>query len=206
MSEFERMEAGLLYDPGAEEILSVQSPLGEKIKEFNDLRPSQFEEQQLLMREMFAECGENVYIQRPLYANWGGSHVHMGSNIYANFNLTLVDDGHIYIGDWVKFRPNVTIVTAGHPVLPELRKEPTLQFNKDVHIEECVWIGAGVIVLPGVTIGKNSVIGAGSVVTRDIPENVVAVGNPCRVMRPIGEKDRETFFRNEKIDWEELYG
>lgn len=206
MTEFERMEAGLLYDPGAEEILSVQSPLGEKIKEFNDLKPSQFEEQQLLMREMFAECGENVYIQRPLYANWGGSHVHMGSNIYANFNLTLVDDGHIYIGDWVKFGPNVTIVTAGHPVLPELRKEPTLQFNKDVHIEECVWIGAGVIVLPGVTIGRNSVIGAGSVVTKDIPENVVAVGNPCRVMRPIGEKDRETFFRNEKIDWEKLYG
>ena len=206
MTEFERMEAGLLYDPGVEEILSVQSPLGEKIKEFNDLRPSQFEEQQLLMREMFAECGENVYIQRPLYANWGGSHVHMGSNIYANFNLTLVDDGHIYIGDWVKFGPNVTIVTAGHPVLPELRKELTLQFNKDVHIEECVWIGAGVIVLPGVTIGRNSVIGAGSVVTKDIPENVVAVGNPCRVMRPIGEKDRETFFRNEKIDWEELYG
>lgn len=200
------MEAGLLYDPGAEEILSVQSPLGEKLREFNDLMPSQFEEQQRLMREMFAECGENVYIQRPLYANWGGSHVHMGSNIYANFNLTLVDDGHIYIGDWVKFGPNVTIVTAGHPVLPELRTDPEYQFNKDVHIEKCVWIGAGVIVLPGVTIGKNSVIGAGSIVTKDIPENVVAVGNPCRVMRPIGEKDRETFFRDEKIDWEELNG
>ena len=206
MTETERMEAGLLYDPGAEEILSVQSPLGEKLKEFNDLRPLQFEEQQRLMKEMFAECGENVFIQRPLYANWGGSHVHLGSNIYANFNLTLVDDGHIYIGDWVKFGPNVTIVTAGHPVLPELRKDPALQFNKDVHIEECVWIGAGVIVLPGVTIGKNSVIGAGSVVTKDIPENVVAVGNPCRVMRPIGDRDRETFFRNERIDWEEMNG
>ena len=123
------MEAGLLYDPGAEEILSVQSPLGEKLREFNDLMPSQFEEQLRLMREMFAECGENVYIQRPLYANWGGSHVHMGSNIYANFNLTLVDDGHIYIGDWVKFGPNVTIVTAGHPVLPELRTDPEYQFS-----------------------------------------------------------------------------
>ena len=97
-------------------------------------------------------------------------------------------------------------MTAGHPVLPELRKDPALQFNKDVHIEECVWIGAGVTVLPGVTIGKNSVIGAGSIVTRDIPENVVAVGNPCRVLRPIGEKDRETFFRNEKIDWGEING
>lgn len=206
MTESEKMEAGMLYDPGAEEILSVQSPLGEKLREFNDLMPMQFEEQQRLMRELFAECGENVFIQRPLYANWGGSHVHMGSNIYANFNLTLVDDGHIYIGDWVKLGPNVTIVTAGHPVLPELRKDPALQFNKDVHIEECVWIGAGVIVLPGVTIGKNSVIGAGSVVTRDIPENVVAVGNPCRVMRPIGDRDRETFFRDEKINWEEING
>jgi len=206
MTVTERMEAGLLYDPGDEEILSVQSPLGEKLREFNDLRPLQFEEQQRLMKELFAECGENVFIQRPLYANWGGSHVHLGSNIYANFNLTLVDDGHIYIGDWVKFGPNVTIVTAGHPVLPELRKDPALQFNKDVHIEECVWIGAGVTVLPGVTIGKNSVIGAGSVVTRDIPENVVAVGNPCRVMRPIGDRDRETFFRDERIDWEELNG
>ena len=206
MTAKERMEAGLLYDPGDDEILSVQSPLGEKLREFNDLGPSQYEEQRSLMREMFAECGENVFIQRPLYANWGGSHVHMGSNIYANFNLTLVDDGHIYIGDWVKFGPNVTIVTAGHPVLPELRKDPGLQFNKDVRIEDCVWIGAGVIVLPGVTIGKNSVIRAGSVVTRDIPENVVAVGNPCRVMRPIGEKDRELFFRDEKIDWEEING
>jgi len=206
MTVTERMEAGLLYDPGDEEILSVQSPLGEKLREFNDLRPLQFEEQQRLMKELFAECGENVFIQRPLYANWGGSHVHLGSNIYANFNLTLVDDGHIYIGDWVKFGPNVTIVTAGHPVLPELRKDPALQFNKDVHIEECVWIGAGVTVLPGVTIGKNSVIGAGSVVTRDIPANVVAVGNPCRVMRPIGDRDRETFFRDERIDWEELNG
>jgi len=206
MTVTERMEAGLLYDPGDEEILSVQSPLGEKLREFNDLGPLQFEEQQRLMKELFAECGENVFIQRPLYANWGGSHVHLGSNIYANFNLTLVDDGHIYIGDWVKFGPNVTIVTAGHPVLPELRKDPALQFNKDVHIEECVWIGAGVTVLPGVTIGKNSVIGAGSVVTRDIPENVVAVGNPCRVMRPIGDRDRETFFRDERIDWEELNG
>ena len=99
MTETERMEAGLLYDPGAEEILSVQTPFGEKLRAYNDLLPSQYEEQQRYMKEIFAECGENVFIQRPLYANWGGSHVHMGSNIYANFNLTLVDDGHIYF-DW----------------------------------------------------------------------------------------------------------
>ena len=204
MTEKERMESGLLYDTGAEEIFEEQRPYGDRLKAFNDLLPSQFEEQQRYMKEVFAECGDNVYIQRPLNANWGGSHVHMGSNIYANFNLTLVDDGHIYIGDWTQFGPNVTIVTAAHPILPELREDGYLQFNKDVHIGRRVWLGAGVIVLPGVTIGDDSVIGAGSVVTRDIPANVVAVGNPCRVMREISERDREFFFRDERMDLEEI--
>ena len=134
MTEKERMEAGLLFDTGAEEILAEQRPYADKLKRFNDLLPSQYEEQQRYMKEVFAECGENVYIQRPLNANWGGSHVHFGSNIYANFNLTLVDDGHIYVGDWTQFGPNVTIVTAAHPILPELREGRFLQFNKDVHI------------------------------------------------------------------------
>ena len=204
MTAREKMEAGMLYDPGLEEFLSEQAALQDKIHRFNQLLPSQIEEQQSMMKELFAECGENNYLQRPVYANWGGSHVHLGSNIYANYNLTLVDDGHIYIGDWVKFGPNVTLATAGHPVLPELRRGTVLQYNKDIRIEEGVWIGAGTVVCPGVTIGKNSVIGAGSVVTRDIPANVVAAGNPCRVMREIGERDREYFFRNEKIDWDEI--
>lgn len=132
--------------------------------------------------------------------------MHLGSNIYANFNLTLVDDGHIYIGDWTQFGPNVTLTTAGHPVLPELRTGygTVLQFNKDIHIGENAWLGAGVTVLPGVTIGEGSVIGAGSVVTRDIPANVVAVGNPCRVMREIGDRDREYFYKKDRVDWEEI--
>ncbi len=204
MTEKEKMEAGLLYDPGAKEFGSVQMELMDKLHEFNALKPSQRVELRRYMKEIFAECGENVYIQRPLYANWGGSHVHLGSNIYANYALTLVDDGHIYIGDWVQFGPNVTVVTAGHPILPELRKEPFLQFNKDVHIEEGVWIGAGSIILPGVTIGKWSVIGAGSVVTRDIPAGVVAYGNPCRVAREISKRDRYYFYKNERIDWDEI--
>lgn len=205
MTEKERMEAGLLYDPGMDEFVSVQMELQDKLHEFNALKPSQYEEQQRYMKELFAECGENVYIQRPLYANWGGSHVHLGSNIYANYNLTLVDDGHIYIGDWVQFGPNVTVATAGHPVLPELRKEPHfLQFNKDVHIEEGAWIGAGTVILPGVTIGAWSVIGAGSVVTKDIPAGVVAYGNPCRVAREISKRDRYYFYKNERIDWDEI--
>ena len=204
MTEKERMEAGLLYDPGLDEFISVQVGLQDKLHEFNALKPSQHEEQQRYMKELFAECGENVYIQRPLYANWGGSHVHFGSNIYANYNLTLVDDGHIYIGDWVQFGPNVTVATAGHPVLPELRKEKFYQFNKDVHIGEGAWIGAGAIIMPGVTIGKWSVIGAGSVVTKDIPDGVVAYGNPCRVAREISKRDRYYFYKNERIDWDEI--
>lgn len=198
------MQAGMLYDPNMEEFCSEQTVLQDRLFEFNSLKPSQREEQKRFMKEAFTECGDNVFIQRPLYANWGGKHVHFGSNIYANFNLTLVDDGHIYIGDWVQFGPNVTVVTAGHPVLPELRKESFLQFNKDVHIEEGVWIGAGAVILPGVTIGKWSVIGAGSVVTKDIPAGVVAYGNPCRVAREISKRDRYYFYKNERIDWDEI--
>lgn len=206
MNDRQKMELGLLYDPCNEDLLSEQMQYQEAMFEFNQLRPSQYDEQQRLMKAMFAECGENVFIQRPFYANWGGKHVHLGSNIYMNFNMTMVDDGHIYVGDWVKFGPNVTVATPGHPILPELRKGAgtVLQFNKDVHIKEGVWIGSGVIILPGVTIGENSVIGAGSVVTKDIPANVVAAGNPCKVLRQIGEHDRHFFYRDEEIDWNNI--
>ena len=117
------------------------------------------------------------YIELPFHANWGGHNVHFKNNIYANSNLTLVDDGHIYVGDNVMFGPNVVVTTANHPLDPSLWKIG-YQYNKDVIIEENVWIGSGVIIVPGIKIGKNSVIGAGSVVTKDIPSNVVAVGNP----------------------------
>lgn len=123
--------------------------------------------------------------------------------MYANFNLTMVDDGNIYIGNGAMFDPNVTIATANHPIVPELR-EKGLQYNKDVHIGNNVWIGAGVVIVPGITIGDNAVIGAGSIVVKDIPAGVVAVGNPCRVLREISEHDRAYFYKNEPIDWENL--
>lgn len=203
MTNYERMVKGLIYDPADEEITAEQFPFLDKLWEFNQLKPSDFEKKEQYMREVFAECGDNCYIELPLRANWGGRHVHFGSGIYANSNLTLVDDGHIYVGDKVMFGPNVTIATANHPIDPGLRSR-ALQYNRDVYIGENVWIGAGVIIVPGVRIGKNSVIGAGSIVTKDIPENVVAVGNPCRVLREIGERDKEFFYKNERIDWEEL--
>ncbi|HPU02226.1 MAG: sugar O-acetyltransferase [Dethiobacteria bacterium] len=205
MTQYERMTKGLIYDPFDEEIIKEQRIYLEKLWEFNQLKPSQVEEKTRYMKEMFAECGDNCYIEPPFYANWGGRHVHFGNGVYANFNLTIVDDGHVYIGDKVMIGPNVTIITAGHPIEPTLRRKG-LQFNKDVHIGDNAWIGAGVIILPGVHIGKNSVVGAGSVVTKDIPGNVVAVGNPCRVLREIGERDKQYYYKDEKIDWHNLTG
>jgi len=166
-------------------------------------RPMEFEKRAELLKEMFAEIGENCYIEPPLHANWAGHFVHFGKNIYANYNLTMVDDTHIYVGDCTMFGPNVILATAGHPILGDLRVNG-YQYNAPIHIGKNCWLGAGVIVMPGVTIGDNVVIGAGSIVTKDIPSNVVAVGNPCRVMREIGEKDREFYFKDKKIDWEEV--
>lgn len=203
MTQYERMVNGLIYDPLDEEIMKEQTVFQDKLWEFNRLMPSEYEKKQKYMKEVFASCGENCYIELPFHANWGGHHVHFGSGIYANSNLTLVDDGHIYVGDKVMFGPNVTVATAGHPIDPELR-DRALQFNKDVFIGENTWIGAGVIIVPGVHIGKNTVIGAGSVVTKDIPDNVVAVGNPCKILRSVGEHDREYFYKSERIDWENL--
>lgn len=188
-----------LYLPMDDSIMAEQLNCLEKQYEYNLTRPHEQEKRQALLKEMLASVGEGCYIEPPLRANWGGHHVHFGNNVYANFNLTLVDDTYIYVGDHTMFGPNVTVATAGHPILPELR-EQVYQYNASVRIGKNCWIGAGAVILPGVTIGDNTVIGAGSVVTKDIPANVVAVGNPCRVMREIGERDKEYYFRNRKIE------
>ena len=159
--------------------------------------------QWLMLKEMFAEIGEGCYIEPPLHSNFGGKHVHFGKNVYANFNLTLVDDTHIYVGDYTMLGPNVIIATAGHPILPELR-EKAYQYNASVTIGKNFWLGAGVIILPGITIGDNVVIGAGSIVTKDIPSNIVAVGNPCRILREVNEHDKKYYFKNRMISKEIL--
>lgn len=199
MTEREKMEKGLIYDCTADEIMDVQTNCVSYMKEYNTLGLGDEDRMNELMPLMFSEVGEESFVQPPFYANWGGAHVHIGRQVYANFNLTLVDDGHIFIGDYTMIGPNVTIATAGHPIMPELR-EKGLQFNVDVHIGKNVWIGAGAVIVPGVTIGDNTVIGAGSVVTKDIPANVVAVGNPCRVMREISDRDREFYYKDKKIN------
>lgn len=203
MNKLENLHDGSLYWPSDDSIMEVQLRCLEKLYDFNATRPLEQEKRAALLKEMFAEIGKDCYVEPPLHANWGGHHVHFGNKVYANFNLTLVDDTHIYVGDCTKFGPNVTIATAGHPILPQLRQKQ-YQYNFPVHIGKNCWIGAGAVITPGVTIGDNTVIGAGSVVTKDIPANVVAVGNPCRVMREIGEKDRKYYFRDNEIDWDNI--
>lgn len=194
-----RMAEGRLYMPGDSSIMEEQTRYLELLYDFNATRPSEQERRQELMRRMFAEVGEGCYIEPPFHANWGGHHVHMGNNVYANFGFTLVDDADIYIGDCCMFAPHVTIAAAAHPIQPDLRRVG-MQYNRPVHIGNNVWIGAGVQVMPGVTIGDDTVIGAGSVVTHDIPAGVVAVGVPCRVLRQIGQHDREFYYKTCRVD------
>lgn len=199
MTQKEKMHNTELYLPTDAEIMTEQLGYLDRLYDFNQTRPSELEKREVLLKELFAEIGEECYIEPPLHANWGGHHVHFGKNVYANFNLTLVDDTHIYVGDYTMIGPNVVIATGGHPLLPELR-EQGYQYNASVRIGRNCWLGAGVIIVPGITIGDNVVIGAGSVVTKDIPANVLAVGNPCRVLREISEYDREYYFKGRKID------
>ena len=203
MTDKEKMHSGDLYLAGNEEIMAEQLLCLEKLYDFNMTRPHEQKKREEMLKSMFAELGEGCYIEPPFHANWGGKHCHFGKFVYANFNLTLVDDTHIYVGDYTLIGPNVTIASAGHPILPELR-EKQYQYNMPVHIGKNCWIGAGVIIVPGITVGDNSVIGAGSVVTKDIPANVVAVGNPCKVLREINDHDKEYYFKNRKIDYDNL--
>ncbi len=200
MTDYEKMHSGDIYNPSDDTIFEEQIKCLDRLYDFNTTRPTELEKREKLLKEMFAEVGENCYIEPPFHSNWCGKNVHLGKNVYFNFNATLVDDTHIYIGDCTMLGPNVVIATAGHPILPELR-EKALQFNLPVHIGKNCWLGAGVIVLPGVTIGDNTVIGAGSVVTKDIPANVVAVGNPCKVLREINEHDKEFYYKDRRIEY-----
>jgi len=199
MDNKERMKSGLVYDPSQNDIMDEQLRWLDKLYDFNATRPSEMEKRMGLLKELLAEMGDGCYVEPPLHANWG-CNTHFGKNVYANFGLTLVDDVDIYVGDSVMFGPNVVIATAGHPINPVLRKRG-MQFNMPVRIGNNVWLGAGVIVMPGVSIGDNSVIGAGSVVTKDVPPNVVAFGNPCKVYREIGEHDEIYYYRDRKIDF-----
>lgn len=203
MEQRDNMHNGKLYDPNDDSVMEEQMVCLDRLYDFNQTRPSEMDKRNAIMKEMMGDVGKDCYIEPPFHANWGGKHVHFGDGVYANFGLTCVDDTHIYVGSHTLFGQNVVLATAGHPMLPELRKHG-IQYNMPIHIGENCWLGAGVIVVPGVTIGDNVVIGASSVVTKDIPSNSVAMGTPCRVVRQINDHDKEYYFKDKKIDWSEM--
>ncbi|MBQ8235106.1 MAG: sugar O-acetyltransferase [Clostridia bacterium] len=201
-SVYEKLHTGELYLENDPSLAETQQACIAKVHVYNAITPCDPEKRMAQLKDMFAEIGEGCYIEPPFYANWGGKHVHFGKKVYANFHLTLVDDTHIYVGDYTMFGPNVTVATAAHPIAPELR-EQGYQYNLPVHIGRNCWIGAGAVILPGITIGDNTVVGAGSVVTKDLPANVVAVGNPCRILREIGENDHLYYRKGHEIKIED---
>ena len=195
MDLLERMESGKLFYAGDPELPRAKLRCKELLYDFNHARPSQAGEMLALLGQLLGAMGEGCWIEPPLYVNWG-RRITLGDHVYANTGLTVIDDTFVTIGSHVMLGPRVTISAASHPVDPELRRQ-AYQYDLPVVLEENVWVGAGATILPGVTIGKNSVIGAGSVVDRDIPPDVVAAGVPCRVLREIGPRDREYYHK----DW-----
>lgn len=174
------------------------------LQKLNFMDRSDFEGVQEAVKELLGSS-EGAVINPPFYCDYG-SHIHVGKNFFANYNCTIIDVAKVIIGDNCQMAPNVAIYTAGHPVYPDTRNSG-YEYGKEVRIGNNVWIGGNTVICPGVMIGNNSVIGAGSVVTRDIPDWVVAAGNPCRVIRSITEADRRMLFRREPIDdeaWERI--
>lgn len=174
------------------------------LQKLNFMDRSDFEGVQEVVKELLGSS-EGAVINPPFYCDYG-SHIHVGKNFFANYNCTIIDVAKVIIGDYCQMAPNVAIYTAGHPVYPDTRNSG-YEYGKEVRIGNNVWIGGNTVICPGVTVGNNCVIGAGSVVTRDIPDWTVAAGNPCRVIRSITEADRRMLFRREPIDdeaWERI--
>ena len=177
-----QMDSGETYFE-TNELKEEQAVYRDLLFQFNHTLPSKQQEKAHILTDLLGSFGEHSYIEQPFHANWG-KNTYFGKNVYANFGLSLVDDTRIEIQDEVMIGPNVTLCAGTHPLSPELRLKKA-QFNLPIVIEKNVWIGAGAIILPGVTIGENSVIGAGSIVTKNIPKNVLAYGSPCKVIRGI---------------------
>ena len=169
-----------------------------KIYEFNRCEPEEMQRSQELLKQILGKTGENVWIEAPFHCDYGYN-IEVGENFFANYNLVILDVGKVKIGKNVQFAPNVAIYTAGHPVHPDSRNSG-YEYGIDITIGDNVWLGGNTVVMPGVHIGNNVVIGGGRVVTKDIPDDVIAVGNPCRVLRKITEDDRKYYFKDREFD------
>lgn len=199
MTMRERIINGKLFTDECEGLPEERIAAKKRMKSFNDSSPEEPEIRAEMLGEMLGKA-EKIWIEPPFYFCYG-THIFIGDGTYVNFNCNFIDDGTITIGERVMFGPAVTIATVGHPICPDMRE---YMYAAPVTIEDNCWIGANVTICPGVTIGKNSVIGAGSVVVHDIPENSVAAGNPCRIIRQIDESDRQYYFRDKIIDESDL--
>ena len=169
-----------------------------RIYEYNNLPPEQWDRKTELLKNILGKTGENVHINAPFHCDYGYN-IEVGENFFANYNLIILDVAKVKIGDNAQIAPNVSIYTAGHPIHPDSRNSGS-EYGIDVTIGDNVWIGGNAVIMPGVTIGNNVVIGAGSIVTKDLPDNVIAVGNPCRVVREITEADRDYYYKDRKFD------
>lgn len=199
MTMRERILTGKLFTDYCEGLPQDRLTAKKRMKALNDLEPEQFEERAKLLNEIFGK-ETHAWIEPPFYFCYGYN-ITLGNGTYINFNCNFVDDGKIIIGEKVMFGPAVTIATVGHPIKPDMRE---YMYTAPVQIQDNVWIGGNVTICPGVTIGENSVIGAGSVVTHDIPANCIAAGNPARVIRQIDERDKEFYFKDRRIDVDDL--
>lgn len=186
-TEWEKMLAGELYDPLDPELVQARNRARDLCQDLNATRESQQEERRRILRELFGRGGDTAWLQPPFFCDYG-SNIELGERVFFNFNCVVLDVAKVAVGDYTLFGPAVQIYTATHPFDAQLRRRQ--EFAKPIEIGSDVWIGGGAIVCPGARIGSRSVIGAGSVVTRDIPDDVFAAGNPCRVIRPITPEDR----------------
>ncbi|OOF84911.1 galactoside O-acetyltransferase [Rodentibacter ratti] len=198
MTEYEKMMAGLAHLAMSPELKNMRRAAREILFEFNRTSPNDDETQNKLIRKLFGQADETTSINAPFHCDYG-INIKVGKNFFANYHCVMLDNGGITIGDDVMFAPNVSLYTVGHPLDVELRNEGWEQ-AKSITIGNNVWIGGSVVILPGVTIGDNVVVGAGSVVNKDLPNNVLAFGNPCRVVREITEQDRENYIRTYQPD------
>ena len=192
------MLAGLPYKAWLDGLAEERLENKKRIYKYNNLPPEAEKEQEELIKEILGKTGENVHIEAPFHCDYGYN-IEVGENFFANYNLTVLDVGKVRIGKNAQIAPNVSIYTAGHPIHPESRNSG-YEYGIDVTIGDNVWIGGNVCIMPGVTVGDNVVIGAGSVVTKDIPDSVIAVGNPCRVVRTITDDDRDFYYRDRRFD------
>ena len=198
MNQKERMLAGLPYKAWLDGLSEERTNNKIKIYEYNLLRPDETKKIDTLLKDILGKTGENVFIEAPFHCDYG-KNIEVGENFFANYNLTILDVGKVIIGSNAQFAPNVSIYTAGHPIHPESRNSG-YEYGIGVTIGDNVWLGGNVVINPGVHIGNNAVIGSGSVVTKDIPDNVVAVGNPCKVIKEITAEDRKYYYKNREFD------